>query len=86
MKAFILPAIAAAILLTAVQTHAQDFHCYKAMKKEWKSEKKEDKIRPKMFHDRQCTAARKYRKSVKKAWKSDMHEYAHRHYCAHHWY
>lgn len=63
---------------------AREFHCYKAWKKDWKSDKKEVKARRKMCQDRPFAAARKHRKAHKKAWKSEMKEHNHVHY--YHWY
>jgi hypothetical protein len=73
-------------LLGAAGVSAQDFHCYKAAKKDYKSEKKHWKVHRKMFADRPRKAAKKYTKSIKKADKSYMKEYDHRYMHDHHWY
>ncbi len=66
----------------------EDFHCYRAWKKDWKSEKKAYKVHKKMWQDRPWAAARKERKSHKKAWKSERKEYQHVHGYGYHdfWY
>ena len=63
---------------------SKEFHCYKAWKKDWKSDKKEVKARRKMYQDRPFAASRKHRKAHKKAWKSEVLEHNHSHY--YHWY
>jgi len=66
------------------KSSCKEFHCYKAWKKDWKSDKKEVKARRKMFQDRPFAASRKHRKAHKKAWKSEVLEHQHTHY--YHWY
>jgi hypothetical protein len=66
------------------KSESKEFHCYKAWKKDWKSDKKEYKAKKKMAQDRPFAAARKHRKSQKKAWKSERKEHNHTSY--YHWY
>jgi hypothetical protein len=73
-------------LLGGIGASAQDFHCYKAAKKDYKSEKKSWKVHRKMFADRPQKAVKKYTKSLKKADKSYMKEYEHRYVRDNHWY
>lgn len=92
MKNYVLLAFLSFALLgaTGASAHGDDnsetveFHCYKAWKKDWKSDKKEYKARKKMCQDRPFAAARKHRKAHKKAWKSEIKEHNHTHY--YHWY
>ncbi|MES2702036.1 MAG: hypothetical protein V4649_05325 [Bacteroidota bacterium] len=65
---------------------AQDFHCHKAWKKEYKSDKKQFKIHRKMFADKQHKAIRKYRKAMKKEYKSDLENYRHEYARKCYWY
>ncbi len=94
MKKYVLLAFLSMALIGAnsASAHGDDdskcesveFHCYKAWKKDWKSDKKEVKARKKMCQDRPFAAARKHRKAHKKAWKSEIKEHNHTHY--YHWY
>jgi len=93
MKNFVLLAFLSIALFGANRASAHgdesnsesvEFHCYKAWKKDWKSDKKEYKARKKMCQDRPFAAARKHRKAHKKAWKSEIKEHNHTHY--YHWY
>lgn len=59
--------------------NAQKYRCYRAWKKDWKSDKKDSKIHKKMFHDHWRKAERKRYKSKKKAYKSERKEYEHTH-------
>lgn len=94
MKNYILLSFLSLALMSATASSAHDesksngsckeFHCYKAWKKDWKSDKKEVKARRKMYQDRPFAASRKHRKAHKKAWKSEALEHQHTHY--YHWY
>lgn len=77
MKKFLLLTLLSFLFLGIKSVSAQDFHCYKAWKKDYKSEKKAWKTHRKMFTDNYRKAVKKYTKSVKKADKSYMKEYSH---------
>jgi hypothetical protein len=79
MKNFILIAFAAILLFAANSATAQDYHCRKAWRKDWKTDKKESKIHKKMFTDHYRKAWRKRAKAERKAYKSERKEYDHRH-------
>ena len=81
MKKYLVIAFLSIILIGAVNiSYGQDYHCYRAWKKDYKAEKKEAKIHKKMFRDRWRGAERKRYKYYKKVYKTDKKEYEHRHY------
>ena len=80
MKKFLFITFLSIIILGIAQSSdAQNYHCYKAWKKDWKSDKKDSKIHKKMWHDNQRAADRKYYKAKKKAYKTERKEYEHKH-------
>ena len=80
MKNILLIAFLSFILVSAAgMANGQDYHCYKAWKKDWKADKKEAKIQKKMFRDRGHAAERKRYKYYKKSYKTDKKEWEHKH-------
>ena len=80
MKKFLFIAFLSVILMGVAQSsQAQHYHCYKAYKKDWKSDKKEGKIHKKMWHDNWRAAQRKYHKQRKKEYKTTRKEFEHDH-------
>ncbi len=65
-------------LLAGNAISAQDFHGYRASKKNWKMHKKEGKIGRKMFRDRPRQAARKKYKATKKEYKREEKDAMHK--------
>lgn len=89
MKKFVFLTLLSILFIGLRSASAQDFHCYKAWKKDYKSEKKEWKMHRKMFADHYRKAVKKYTKSVKKEDKSYLKEYGHVEPHSHsnwHWY
>jgi hypothetical protein len=78
MKDRLIIAFFSLFLIAASQdSTAQELVCHRAIKKDMKADKKESKIRRKMFHDREHKASRKNFKAFKKDCKSEGKEFKH---------
>ncbi len=78
MRNYILIALLFIGSLAGYSVSAQEYYSPRTARKGWKSEKKESKIKKKMFRDRPNQASRKNMKARKKEFKRERQEEMHR--------